>query len=469
MNSSNLISIGLLLSMLVLISPASANISDRLLANNFKLFVTPVPAPNINLQDLHGRSVNLSSLRGKVVILNFWKIDCPPCSQEKPILEKIYRKYGRSGLQILAVNLIDNPEDLKTYVRDHNYSFTFAFDSAKALTLRRQNSGSMSTTFVVNSNSEAVYEIPGVPTTYVIDKNGQVVGNSVGMINWEEEPFREFLESLLAKGGSGPQNAGFDTPATNPESASKVPERRIETELEVAPSASRPVQLTDHRETSAQHKQLAQVAAPNPTIAPNTPPNPGIAPAKKKTPQGAGNVDLRKPRPFKSTQQQTLPAPTVPRPNVTAPVGGPQGGSSEQLPQGVPGSLPPLPPALPYSPQQTRRQPAPVVPDEGGSVMAQIPNSEPGKLIRPSQQGSGLPAAQPVPGRDDLSGFLLESFRSVPAQAKHPIPVRAPGQDQQAAQRPVPKPSGSIFEQVGRDVSSLGSGIKSLFGLSPNK
>jgi hypothetical protein len=52
-------------------------------------------------------------------------------------------------------------------------------------------------TFVVNSNSEAIYEMPGVPTTYVINRQGQVVGNAVGLINWEQGPLAEFLESLL--------------------------------------------------------------------------------------------------------------------------------------------------------------------------------------------------------------------------------------------------------------------------------
>ncbi len=106
----------------------AATVLQDTTSSNFRLFSAPQPAGDMILQDLRGRHVSLSGLRGKVVILNFWKIDCPPCSAEKPILERIYRKnYGR-GLEIVAVNLTDQPEQVQSYSQRGGFSFTFAFD-----------------------------------------------------------------------------------------------------------------------------------------------------------------------------------------------------------------------------------------------------------------------------------------------------------------------------------------------------
>ena len=91
---------------------ATANLPDQLKCCNCNLYQTPYPANDMALQDLKGRQVNLAALRGKVVLLNFWKIDCPPCSMEKPILERIYRKYSHRGLEIVAVNLVDGHDKI---------------------------------------------------------------------------------------------------------------------------------------------------------------------------------------------------------------------------------------------------------------------------------------------------------------------------------------------------------------------
>ncbi len=193
----------ILLLIVLLAANAFASLRDDLQDRNFNLYSAPFPAGNMILQDLKGRSINLASLRGKVVILNFWKIDCAPCSAEKPILERIYRKFGPRGLEVIAVNLFDSPEKLRSFLQDSGLTFTIAFDSTNQLSLKQHKLGAgLPTTFVVNANSEAIYEIPGVPTTYVLNKKGEVIGSSVGLVNWEEEPIVTLLEMLL-----GPQTS----------------------------------------------------------------------------------------------------------------------------------------------------------------------------------------------------------------------------------------------------------------------
>lgn len=178
----------------------AVGLADQLKYYNFNLYPIPCRANNMILRDLKGREISLAGLRGKVVILNFWKVDCHPCSMEKPILERIYRKNAPRGLEIVAVNLVDSRDRILNYVQRGGYSFTFAFDPTQRFSIRQQalRSG-VPATFVVNSNSEAIYEVPGVPTTYLINRQGEVVGNAIGLTNWEEQPLTNLLESLLGR------------------------------------------------------------------------------------------------------------------------------------------------------------------------------------------------------------------------------------------------------------------------------
>ena len=125
-------STGLLLTSTILISlvipgvVGAALTADQFRGSNFNLYSSRCPANDMNLRDLKGRSISLSGLRGKVVILNFWRIDCPPCAMEKPILERIYRQYGPQGLAILSVNLFDNYNRIVSYVQNKGLTFTVA-------------------------------------------------------------------------------------------------------------------------------------------------------------------------------------------------------------------------------------------------------------------------------------------------------------------------------------------------------
>src|SRR5271157_4201199 len=131
---------------------SGAALPDQLRALNLSLYAAPCPANDMTLKDLSGRQITLSSLRGKVVLLNFWKIDCPPCSMEKPILERIFRKYAARGLEVMAVNLVDEASQQQAYCRAHGFTFKFAFDPHNLLSLRQQVLGSgAATSFLVNS------------------------------------------------------------------------------------------------------------------------------------------------------------------------------------------------------------------------------------------------------------------------------------------------------------------------------
>jgi len=475
---------------LVAVGEAPANLRDHLLASNFNLYSAPSSAGNLVLQDLNGKTVSLSGFRGKVVILNFWKIDCPPCSVEKPVLERVYRKFRERGLEILAVNLFDGHDRFRSYAQRSGFTFTFANDPAKRLTLRQQKVGtSLPTTFVMNANSEAIYEIPGVPTTYVVNRNGQVIGSSVGLINWEEAPFQELLESLLGTPNEIVRGPAFDEPALQGAGARFVSMNEEETAAgtllaqqvpaaqesptvlpfqgptrgPVAGPVSQPVPPVVGGQTPPAAPAATQPAA----VKPQTAKPAAAAQPKKKPVQQTGlqgeKTDLRKPKPFKpaapgatavQTQQGArtpLAAPAQPRP-ASVPVSPPPLAST-------PGGLPTLPPAIPYNPNAPNAPGtlpgAPIVPDENGTVTARIPGVQSNAAPLQAQSSpSSLPSAQPVGTQNPIDGFILDSFRQTAGQAQPPKPLRVQSED---------KPAASVIDQVGRDFRQLGSGLRDTF------
>jgi len=140
-------------------------------------FSDKVIAPDFTLADLNGRHMRLGDLRGKVVFLNFWATWCPPCIQEMPTMEKLHREFGGKGLVILAVNFRESPEQVKAFLKQHQLSFTTLLDpKGKVFEL---------------------YQAWSLPTTTIVNKNGQAVGKVIGYRDWHKPEMKEFFRRLL--------------------------------------------------------------------------------------------------------------------------------------------------------------------------------------------------------------------------------------------------------------------------------
>jgi thiol-disulfide isomerase/thioredoxin len=493
----------LLLLLFLLPGAASAAVSpEQLRSLNFNLYPCPCPANEMMLRDLQGRAVNLGALRGKVVILNFWRVDCPPCAIEKPILERIHRRFANRGLVILSANLFDDESQIRSYVANCGVTFTIAHDPEKRLSIRQQTLASgMPTTFVVNSNSEAIYEVAAVPTTYVIDRNGRIVGNSLGMINWEDPPFAQLLDSLLGPSAQtvaqnqppaptlsqnrqpGPQNDSRDEA---PQTTGAQPPPRAPVRFAFGDSGWRrePAQNTGQggptnipSPPAATGPIRAQtIAQANPPVAP-IPTNPRAeAPSSARTfnpspstvPADRGNPGASAVRPQPRTPAQPAPAvtplgtPPVARPSPPPVQPTPVGGGLVAEQSGTSGSLPP---ALPYNPagqpQTSRARPPEVNPTENGYTWARIPGDQsarpPGREISPQYEGAArrLPAAAPVMGTNAIGESILESFGP---RRQEPPPAPIP-QQSRAQQSPGSSILGSIGEWVGGLKDALGGAI----------
>ena len=122
-------------------------------------------APNLALTDLAGRSVSLADYRGQVVLVNLWATWCPPCKEEMPALETFYRKHKQNGFTIVAINDGDAIEDVIPFVEEYGLSFPIWLDPTYIAT-------------------EKAFKTINLPSSYVINREGQVVLRWVGGINY---------------------------------------------------------------------------------------------------------------------------------------------------------------------------------------------------------------------------------------------------------------------------------------------
>jgi len=133
---------------------------------------TPQIAPDLDIGEWVGPSLSLESLRGRVVLLDFWGPRCKPCIAAFPKVQELHEKFNEMGLTVIAVcGAGGDVEKVSGFMKDRDYSFAAAIDGGK--TVRN-------------------YAVSGIPCYYLIDKQGRLV--------WGPEhsvPLRERIESLL--------------------------------------------------------------------------------------------------------------------------------------------------------------------------------------------------------------------------------------------------------------------------------
>jgi peroxiredoxin len=138
------------------------------------------PATDLTLPTLDGTQVSLQSHRGKVVFLNFWATWCIPCREEMPAMEQLHQTFRSQGLTILAVNLKESPEQVKAFMDKYHLSFTALLD----------HDGSIFRD----------YAVTGLPTTYLISREGTLLARGVGGRDWTKAEGKDLIRALLGGG-----------------------------------------------------------------------------------------------------------------------------------------------------------------------------------------------------------------------------------------------------------------------------
>jgi thiol-disulfide isomerase/thioredoxin len=138
------------------------------------------PISDFSLPLLNGKTQTLSGLKGKVVFLNFWATWCPPCREEMPDMEKLYQRFKNEDLEFLTVNIQEGKAEVESFMKDFKLSFPVALDS--------------------NGDVATKYGIRGIPTTYIIGRDGRIIAAAVGGRQWYSEEMINAFRILLADG-----------------------------------------------------------------------------------------------------------------------------------------------------------------------------------------------------------------------------------------------------------------------------
>lgn len=147
------------------------------ISHNIEIAAVGSPAPDFELQDLNGNIWRLSSLKGKVVFINFWASWCPSCNTETPYKEILNKKMQGRPFQMLGVLYRDDPKDAVAYVQKHGLTFPSLMTPED--TVARH------------------YGITGIPETFIIDKDGIVREKIVGPRQWDLPESIALIEKWL--------------------------------------------------------------------------------------------------------------------------------------------------------------------------------------------------------------------------------------------------------------------------------
>ena len=138
---------------------------------------TGTVAPAVAAVDSHGRSVDLASLRGKVVYVDFWASWCAPCRRSFPWMNAMHDKYGAKGLVVVGINVDKRRADADRFLAQVPAHFTVAYDP--------------------QGDTPKAYAIKGMPSSVLIDTHGRVIAAHAGFRDVDREMLEAGIRTAL--------------------------------------------------------------------------------------------------------------------------------------------------------------------------------------------------------------------------------------------------------------------------------
>jgi len=130
----------------------------------------------VRLQNTAGRYVGLGDFRGKIVLLNFWTTWCPTCITEMPSMEKLHQKLSGKDFAMVTVNIKETASQVKNFFEKQKLTFTALMD--------------------ITGEASTEFGIRAIPTTFILDKNGQIIGRIDGPREWDSQELVALFEQL---------------------------------------------------------------------------------------------------------------------------------------------------------------------------------------------------------------------------------------------------------------------------------
>ena len=152
---------------------------DRLFGEMDVIKISQALPVEIRLKDLNGRPVSLSDYRGKIVFLNFWATWCYACRIEMSDMEKLYQKFKKKGFSIVTINLQESAAQVKEFFRKFKLTYTALLDP--------------------DGEVGAQFRITAIPTTFILDKEGIIIGKVMGPREWDGKKAFALFEHLTNK------------------------------------------------------------------------------------------------------------------------------------------------------------------------------------------------------------------------------------------------------------------------------
>ena len=136
-----------------------------------------LPPVDVRLKYLNGGEIHLSDYKGKIVFLNFWTTWCPPCRIEMPSMEKLHSQLQHKDFAMVGINLQESVSRVKAFVKEFKLTFTILLDTG----------GEVGRWFGIRS----------LPTTYILDKDGGIIGTALGPREWDSKKSTALFEHLI--------------------------------------------------------------------------------------------------------------------------------------------------------------------------------------------------------------------------------------------------------------------------------
>ena len=134
-------------------------------------------APEFTVKDLDGKDVTLSSLKGSVVLVNFWATWCPPCKEEIPSMIKLNQAMTGKAFRMLAISIDEGGKEAIDSIFKGNRDLPTYLDT--------------------EAKVSQLYGTTGVPETFIVDKQGKIRKKIVGGIDWSAAEVLSYLDLLL--------------------------------------------------------------------------------------------------------------------------------------------------------------------------------------------------------------------------------------------------------------------------------
>ena len=167
------------LSQALMINPYTPKLEGEF-SKNVEVFKDSIAPNNINFKNILGKEMSLDDLKGQWVILNFWASWCPPCIVEMPSLQALHDNYSGKNLQVVAISLDRDIDEVRLRSIMQKYSF-----------------GPVAAYYGDWPAIKAHFKIDALPSTYILSPNGQAVMRISGAVDWASLDANTLIDSLL--------------------------------------------------------------------------------------------------------------------------------------------------------------------------------------------------------------------------------------------------------------------------------